>query len=94
MPVPVFGISFAMEVAIEAIGDGPVTLIVEADEHEYSLSYALDDQPERRLATGSTRYVSTEVCGGFTGVYLGMYATGNGRACTVPADFGRLEYTV
>ena len=46
----------------------------------------------RELARGSTRYLSTEVAGGFTGVYLGMYATSNGQERTAPADFDWFEY--
>ena len=29
----------------------------------------------------------------FTGVYFGMYAAGNGRKCTTPADFDWFEYS-
>ncbi len=32
------------------------------------------------------------VVGSFTGVYLGMYATGNGKASSAPADFDWFEY--
>jgi alpha-N-arabinofuranosidase len=44
------------------------------------------------LAVGATRYLSTEVAGGFTGVYFGMYATSNGFARTGPADFDWFDY--
>ena len=43
-------------------------------------------------ADGETRYLSTEVGGKYTGVYLAMYVTGNGRFCSVPADFDWFEY--
>ena len=79
-------------VAQETIPDGPVRLEVVADEAKYTFSYALGLSPVKVLATGSTRYVSTEVAGGFTGVYVGMYATGNGTRSTVPADFDWFEY--
>ncbi|MFW5980931.1 MAG: glycoside hydrolase family 43 protein, partial [Halanaerobiaceae bacterium] len=42
---------------------------------------------------GETRYLSSEVAGGFTGVYLAMYATGNGEETSVPADFDWFEYS-
>jgi hypothetical protein len=44
------------------------------------------------LLLGATRDLSSETIGGFTGVYVGMYATGNGRKSTHPADFDRFEY--
>jgi xylan 1,4-beta-xylosidase len=44
------------------------------------------------IAYGETRYLSTEVAGGFTGVYFGLYATGNGQPSTTPAYFDYIEY--
>src|SRR5450432_1432046 len=79
-------------VAQELIPDGVVVLEIEADKHKYSFSFSVDGQPMRTLATGATRYLSSEVAGGFTGVYLGMYASGNGEAATVPADFDWFDY--
>jgi alpha-N-arabinofuranosidase len=40
-----------------------------------------------------TRYLSSEVAGGFTGVYLGMFASGNGKISTAPAGFDWFEYS-
>jgi len=45
-----------------------------------------------RLGTASARYLSTEVAGGFTGVYVGCYATGNGDRCETPARFEHFAY--
>ena len=45
------------------------------------------------LGTASTRDVSNEVVGGFTGVFIGMYASGNGQANTNPADFDFAAWT-
>jgi hypothetical protein len=36
--------------------------------------------------------VHWEQTGGFTGVYVGLYAAGNGQQSTVPADFDWFEY--
>ncbi len=58
----------------------------------YALSVAVAGQAPVRLATSEMRYLGTEVAGGFTGVYLGMYATGNGQACVTPADFEWFRY--
>jgi len=38
------------------------------------------------------RYLSSETVGGFTGVYVGMYATGNGKASNAFADYDWFEY--
>jgi len=35
---------------------------------------------------------SSETVGGFTGLYVGLYATGNGKACSANADYGWFEY--
>jgi len=82
----------AAEVACETIADGPVTLAVDADAKAYTFSFSQKDIAEKTLATGATRYLSTEVCGGFTGTYLGIYATGHGKPCSTPADFDGFAY--
>jgi xylan 1,4-beta-xylosidase len=47
---------------------------------------------QQTLATGETRYLATEVAGGFTGVYFALYATGNGNASKSPAFFDWFDY--
>jgi len=79
-------------VAIRELPAGPVTLSMTADAASYTLSYAANDDALQPLATCETRYLSTEVAGGFTGVYIAMYATGNGQAAAAPADFDWFEY--
>jgi xylan 1,4-beta-xylosidase len=74
------------------IEEGPIELEIRAESDSYSFLYAKVGEPMRRMASGATRYLSTEVAGGFTGVYLGMYATGNGGGKTSPADFDWFEY--
>ncbi|MEJ5188504.1 MAG: glycoside hydrolase family 43 protein [Breznakiellaceae bacterium] len=44
------------------------------------------------IGEGETRLLSTEVAGGFTGIFFGLYATGNGKACQSPASFDFFEY--
>ena len=44
------------------------------------------------VTLGETRYLSTDVAGGFNAVYLAMYASGNGVACRHPADFDWFDY--
>ncbi len=80
-------------VAEEPIDDGPVVLEVRADKNEYYFQYAVGDNKLKEIANGETKYLSSEVAGGFTGVYMGLYATGNGKGNSIPADFDWFQYT-
>jgi alpha-N-arabinofuranosidase len=51
-----------------------VVLAVEADEAGYTFRVG-----ETSLGTIERSFFSTERAGGFVGVYIGLYATGNGR---------------
>lgn len=79
-------------VVCDKIGKGIVTLKIDADPDTYTFSYSLKDREFKTIAKGETRYISTEVAGGFTGVYFAMYATGNGKRSTQPAYFDWFEY--
>ncbi|HEX4713453.1 MAG TPA: hypothetical protein VH164_00850, partial [Ktedonobacteraceae bacterium] len=65
---------------------------IQADADKYTFAYALPGQSTHMLATGAARYLGSEVAGGFTGVYLGMYATSNGQDQSAQADFDWFEY--
>jgi xylan 1,4-beta-xylosidase len=67
-------------------------LAIAADRAKYVFSFGRSESDLQQLGEGETRYLSTEVAGGFTGVYLAMYATGNGSPCTGPADFDWFDY--
>lgn len=85
----------AAVVAQSPLEVGPIILEITATKDQYEFAYRMgvtDDVPRSALATGVTRYLSSEVAGGFTGVFLGMYATGNGGTCIAPADFDWFEY--
>lgn len=84
--------TLAKVVADAPLPDGPVMLEIAAEPTEYTFRYAPAEGNITDLTTGETRYLSSEVAGGFTGVYLGMYATGNGRAGGAPGDFDWFEY--
>lgn len=59
-----------------------IVLHVQATKERYTFAYTAAAGELQRLATGETRYLATEVAGGFTGVYLAMFASGVGaRAC-------------
>jgi alpha-N-arabinofuranosidase len=59
---------------------GPVDFIIETDDTHYHFSYQLPGEDPQPAVSGSARYLSSEVAGGFTGVYFGLYATSNGHA--------------
>jgi alpha-N-arabinofuranosidase len=79
-------------VARTMVSTDTIELAIQADANAYTFSYALPDQDMHVLATGLARYLSSEVAGGFTGVYLGMYATSNGQDRATPADFAWFDY--
>ena len=80
------------EIASAPAACNPVELNVTADREQYTFSFSCAGDTAIRLGTAETRYLSKEVAGGFTGVYFGMYATGNGRSCNNPAHFDWFEY--
>ncbi|MBN1268315.1 MAG: glycoside hydrolase family 43 protein, partial [Kiritimatiellae bacterium] len=71
--------SLSAVVARRPIEEGVVIMAVEADRDEYRFLCGSEQEEPRLLARGETRYLSKEVAGGFTGAYLAMYATGNGK---------------
>jgi alpha-N-arabinofuranosidase len=76
--------------ARETISAGPVKLEISADRHHYNFGYAQGNSETSWLAEGETRYLSTEVAGGFTGVYLGLYC--HSPLHDVHADFDWFDY--
>jgi alpha-N-arabinofuranosidase len=86
--------SLQAEVACQALpaSERGWVLAIDADRTKYSFCFGRSESELRPLGEGETRYLSTEVAGGFTGVYFAMYATGNGAPCTRPADFDWFEY--
>jgi alpha-N-arabinofuranosidase len=71
---------------------GPITLSAEATPEYYEFSFAGDDGAKQALGSAPTAPLSSEVAGGFTGVYLGMYAVAADSSETAVADFDWFEY--
>ena len=74
------------------IESGPVILKIKAAPLEYTFSFITGKGEETLLGNALTKDLSVERIGFkdgmcFTGTYFGLYATGNGAECTVPADF-------
>lgn len=69
-----------------------VILSVRADETLYHFGYSEQGKDIIWLGTAECAMLSTEIAGGFTGVMLAMYATGNGEQCSTPAYFNWFRY--
>lgn len=67
------------EQSVAALSGNSARFIVRADRFGYKF-YVLDNSGETYLGYGQTKFLSSEVCGGFTGVMLGLYAVGNNTA--------------
>jgi xylan 1,4-beta-xylosidase len=72
--------------------EGPLVLAIDATREHYVFSMGSENQPARTLGEASTEPLSTELAGGFTGVYFGMYAFRSSAAPAPPADFDWFEY--
>jgi alpha-N-arabinofuranosidase len=79
-------------VQYEEIVSGDVILSVAASPLAYEFSCSPAKGPAKKLGTALTRDLSSEKIGGFTGVFMGLYATGNGQKSACPADFDWFEY--
>jgi alpha-N-arabinofuranosidase len=65
---------------------------VVGDSENYHFEYSLDGNNFINLGKLNTRYISTEVAGGFTGVMIGMHCTKNSPKSQVSADFSYFDY--
>jgi alpha-N-arabinofuranosidase len=74
------------------ISKGDVILKISATELEYKFWAQPKDQEAMLLGTAATKDISNEKIQGFIGAYLGMYASGNGKVNTNPADFDWFDY--
>ncbi len=66
---------------------------ISADLDKYTFRVADESGAWKELGTGNANLISTEVAQVWSGVLLGMYSTGNGKACKNPADFDWFEAT-
>jgi alpha-N-arabinofuranosidase len=77
------------EIALEP---GAVDLRIEGTGPEFIFSYSQNNNDFKIVETADARFLSTQTVGWFTGVYVGMYATGNGKEAKAPAVFAWFEY--
>src|SRR6185295_7268625 len=78
-------------VAERAAASGAIVLAIEAFADHYELSFA-DERGQQPLGSAPTAPLSSESAGGFTGVYIGMFATTAQAGAMPPADFDWFEY--
>jgi xylan 1,4-beta-xylosidase len=71
---------------------GPVNLKIRGEKSSFSFSYSQGSADFLELEKVDSKFLSSETVGGFTGVYVGLYATGNGKACREAAVFDWFEY--
>lgn len=65
--------------AVIPLKEGKAQLIVRSDSVSYNF-FVNESGNETHLGYGNSKYLSSEVSGGFTGVVLGLYAQGNNTA--------------
>ncbi|GMK39420.1 glycoside hydrolase 43 family protein [Paenibacillus sp. CCS19] len=71
-----------------------VVLHMQASHTHYVFGFSEPGIEPYTFGKGECGLLSTEVAGGFTGVFIAMYATGNGRPSTSPAHFDWFQYAV
>jgi len=77
-------------VATAQVPAGPVELSIRAWPDRYEFAYRAKGAALRTLGTAPTAALSSESAGGFTGVFIGMTASGKGDM--PPADFDWFDY--
>ncbi len=81
------------EIAAQApISAGPLRLRIDSDPEKYNFYYAGANGDWNLLGTGLERLISSEVAAMWSGAYIGMYSSGNGKKCSTPADFDWFQY--
>lgn len=71
---------------------GPVKLMIKGERSNFSFWYAQGNEAMKEVQKVASKFLSSETVGGFTGVYVGLYATGNGKKCSASADYDWFEY--
>lgn len=84
--------SVVYESAEAVLKPGPVMLMIKGDRSAFAFLYYQGNGEPKEIQKVEPRYLSSETVGGFTGVYVGLYTTGNGKASTANADYDWFEY--
>jgi alpha-N-arabinofuranosidase len=75
-----------------SVPEGNVYLQVHGDKDFYSFAYSTDGKNFETLDKVDVRYISSETAGGFTGIYLGLFATSAAESSKAHADFDKFIY--
>lgn len=75
------------------LNTGAVNLKITGNKDKYSFWYTQGNNEFKELDSVLSTYLSSETVGGYTGVYVGLYATGNGRQSSANADYDWFEYS-
>ncbi len=83
--------SVAVETGRVLIGSGPVRLSLQTEEEWYR--FLVDTEAGTvEVGRAETRHHATELAGGFTGVFIALFASGNGTEATTRAYVDRFTY--
>lgn len=81
------------KVETEVEYDEPTVILgIKANDFGFTFTFTSSNGEEITIGRGESSMLSTEVAGGFTGLFFGMYATGNGKASIAPAHFDYFNY--
>ncbi len=81
--------------AEQKIRSNKISLKIEGNPSQYIFSYSdATNKDYQELGRLDTRYLATEVAGGFTGVMIGMYTSSNGKPSKAKAWFDWFDYQV
>jgi alpha-N-arabinofuranosidase len=71
---------------------GSVKLKIVGSKDFYTFYYAQGNDNFKELGRCNSYFLSSETAGGFTGVYIGLFATGNGEKTAAKAYFDWFDY--
>jgi xylan 1,4-beta-xylosidase len=72
--------------------EGAIELIVKGNKKMYTFYYKSNSGAAVEIGKLNTRFLGTEVSGGYNGVIIGLFATANGKPSTSNADFDWFKY--
>lgn len=85
--------SLSYVAAERVVDNNRILLQIKGTPGQYIFSFAnTENQDYIELGRQDTRYLSTEVAGGFTGVMIGLYASSNGKPSNAKAYYDWFDY--
>lgn len=72
--------------------EGEIVLRISSTPLEYKFWIQTEGNKATLVSSAPTKDLANERTGGFIGVFIGMYASGNGQANTSPADFDWFDF--